>query len=491
MPRMPAISFGRRGEVPQMSVPLPQATIACHDRPMIDGRAGDGSLETEKATGAGTAQLRTATTLVVVAIAYAAAAHGAFYARELAVVVVLVGIALIAAASVAPLGRADLGAPAVAAMSLAAWYLVAGLIAGHPAGALPAVALLFAMAAIVAVVRRADTAEREVLVLGVLAVGTFVALVGWAGVAWRSSPRAIADGGLWRAASTITYSNVTGSLTAALGLVALDACRRRPRWYALLAFALLTGACATASRGALIGLGVGTLVLVALQRRHFLAAAAPVVLGTLIATTALLPSMPATHHARPFIALLGLTAGAIVAVLPLRAVAACAAAIAVVILVVPGPRNATADAWRPIKDGRFTTSSPDRTHELHAALHVAGDHPVVGVGPGNVDLRWNVVYLVRLGFHVHYVHDEYVQVLVEAGAIGLAIALAGLAAVVVTLWSARRSIDTAYRAGITAALVAFAAQSATDFLWHVPIVPLTAAVLVGLLSPERDRYENF
>ncbi|MDQ1521042.1 MAG: hypothetical protein QOI55_2115, partial [Actinomycetota bacterium] len=229
--------------------------------------------------------LRVATTLVVLTVAYAALAHGAYYASELRVVLVLVVAALSAAAIAVPLRRADLDAPVLAAGCLALWYVVAGIVAHHPGGAIPAVELLAALAALVTIVRRADDREREFLLFGLLAVGAVVALAGWSGVAWHQTPRALADDGLWRAASTITYANVTGALTGALGLVA---CARvsygvNTRVHALLAFVLLTGAFATASRGALLGVAAG-LVVLAVLRRERIVVIVPGLLGALVAT---------------------------------------------------------------------------------------------------------------------------------------------------------------------------------------------------------------
>ena len=153
---------------------------------------------------------RTGTTLVLLAVAYAAMSQGAFYPGQLrfTTLLVLAGLAVTLAAT--GLSRRDLGAPSVAAAALASWYLLAGALADDVSGAIPAVELLAALAAIVLIVRRADETERRGMLAGLIVVGSLLALVGWEGVAWRQVPRALEDGGLWRAASTITYANANG-----------------------------------------------------------------------------------------------------------------------------------------------------------------------------------------------------------------------------------------------------------------------------------------
>jgi hypothetical protein len=447
---------------------------------------GDSDQAADETTAPGTSGV--STTFLILAIAYAAAAHGAFYGHELIVVVALLVVAVVAAFLVSGPSRADVNAATIAAVVLGAWYLVAGAVAGNVAGALPALGLLFSLVATVLVVQRADAREREVLVWSLFSIGAFVALTGWSGVAWRQSPRALNGQGLWRAATTITYPNVAGALLGALALLALARLSRRERQplTSLTAYVLLAGTLATASRGAVIGLAAGLVVLAVIRRADLLAGIAPFA-GAIVAVTALLPSMPAAHHPRPVGAVAGLVAGAVIAVLPLRATLVLVVVASIVIVVIPGPRNSVTGWWRPIRDGRFTATSTDRTHELHAGLQLVRQHPVAGVGPGNVRLEWQILYLVRLRFHARYVHNEYVQTMVEAGAVGLALVILGFLAIARAIWNARRATDPRSWAGSLSALVALAVQSATDFLWHVPIVPLVAAILVSLCIARGDR----
>ena len=164
---------------------------------------------------------RASTSLVLLACAYAAMPQGAFFPGQLRVAMVLVLAGLAVALIATGLLRSDLGAPTIAAVALGSWYLLAAALAHDVGGAIPAVELLAMLAATVMVVRRADENERRGVLAGLIAVGSLLALSGWEGVAWRQVPRALEGGGLWRAASTITYANATAGLLAALAVLAL------------------------------------------------------------------------------------------------------------------------------------------------------------------------------------------------------------------------------------------------------------------------------
>jgi O-antigen ligase len=89
-----------------------------------------------------------------------------------------------------------------------------------------------------------------------------------------------------------------------------------------------------------------------------------------------------------------------------------------------------------------------------------------------------------------YVHNEYLQVLAELGAVGVALLAALLAATARLLWRNRPGEPaSALWAGVVAACAAAAAHAGFDFVWHVPAVPPTLAVLIGLVvapfAPER------
>jgi O-antigen ligase len=425
--------------------------------------------------------VRGSTVLLLVAIAYAALAQGAFYWGQLRVTVVLVCGALVLSLRESRLSRRDFDGPVWAAFALALWYVVAALRAHDAAGAGPAVAVLFSMIATVLIVRRADAFERRWALIGLLSVGALIAASGWEGVAFRQAPRAIEDGGLWRAASTITYANATGGVLAALALVGLGLLVvGRPDWpIKLVTYLLVLGLFATASRAGILAFSAGLIVLTVLTKGQAIARGAPIVVGALVAFAALLPSMPATHQPQPLLACIGLAVGALVAVVRPRIVGLLAAAMLVVLVAVPGLRGSTVRAASAARQDRLTVSSPDRSHELHAALHLARENALAGVGPGRVELMW--VSGPASTVQVTYAHNEYLQVLDEAGLVGGVIVLVGFTTVAVALWRARHSRHIVASAGCLSALVAFAVHSSLDFLWHVPLIPITGAVLVGAL----------
>jgi O-antigen ligase len=139
---------------------------------------------------------------------------------------------------------------------------------------------------------------------------------------------------------------------------------------------------------------------------------------------------------------------------------------------------------------RLSMSSPDRTSVESVALHTWLDHPLRGVGPGRALFIWTTADN-RLVF-ARYAHNEYLQTAAEQGVlglIGLGALCAGVGAIALRGWRSgsrpRRdegpvADSTLLRAGAIAGLTCLALHSAFDFLWHVPLVPMIAAVAVGL-----------
>src|SRR3954469_23987611 len=119
--------------------------------------------------------VRASVTLLLVAVVYAASSQGGYYPGQLRTTTVLVLAALVVSRPV----RADFGVPTVAAGVLAAWYLIAGGLAHALSRTVPAIELLVALAATVAIIRRATVQEHRVLIGGLIATGCVVALVGW------------------------------------------------------------------------------------------------------------------------------------------------------------------------------------------------------------------------------------------------------------------------------------------------------------------------
>ena len=427
--------------------------------------------------------------LLVATLAAAAANQGAYYGRgQLLVGVLLLG-ALIAALVARPWSGQDLRfAPLWPAVGLAGWALLRAVVGDDVSAALPTVALLAGVVAVWTIARR--TTDVDALASAVLAVGALVALSGWSGVAWRISPWALPDQGLWRAATSLTYANAAAAVLALLALLSLGRLVGRPGspLAAATTSMLFIGVGATLSRGGAIALVAGGVALaVLLGGRAVLGAALAPAIGAVIALAGLLPSMPEGSPPRPLVAavglLAGLTAAITVAASPAdrlrtrRRVLLGVMALAVSVALVAGARSS--GSLRVVAETRVTASSPDRAEALRAGVQLVGEHPLAGVGPGHGALSW----VTRDGetLVAKYAHNEYLQVSVELGLVGLALLLAMFAGVAAGL--SRSSTAGSTRplwAGGVAALVALAVGSAFDFLWHVPAVPLFGALLIGV-----------
>jgi O-antigen ligase len=108
---------------------------------------------------------------------------------------------------------------------------------------------------------------------------------------------------------------------------------------------------------------------------------------------------------------------------------------------------------------------------------------VLGVGPGHFLLHYQAGD-GRGPLLARYAHNEYVQTLAVLGVVGLAVLLAAGAGTAAALRRARRGPSDLRWAGVVAGLSAFAVHSSLDFLWHVPALPLVAAVLLGSALPQ-------
>jgi O-antigen ligase len=129
-----------------------------------------------------------------------------------------------------------------------------------------------------------------------------------------------------------------------------------------------------------------------------------------------------------------------------------------------------------------SVASSDRVQAARAALRLVERRPLTGAGPGQATLYW--VGPDGRTLTIQYAHNEFLQVLAELGTIGLALLLLLLAGLARMVWRGRDLVGTpATWAGIVAGLSALAVHSGLDFLWHLPAIPLTGAVLAGLTAP--------
>lgn len=251
---------------------------------------------------------------------------------------------------------------------------------------------------------------------------------------------------------------------------------------------MLVGVGATLSRGGALALTIGIAVLALLLGPvRVVRAAGPPALGAVIALLGLAPSMPASGAPHPLLAAGALLVGLVVAaVLPLlgrrTATALLLLGLVLVVAVLIPTFLSGGPALSAITSSRLSFSSSDRVQGARAALRLAERRPLTGAGPGRAALFWADADGRTLT--VRYVHNEYLQVLAELGVVGLALLLAFLVLVARMAWRGREAVGTpASWAGVVAALVALAVHSGLDFLWHLPAIPLTGALLIGLTTP--------
>ncbi|MCX2952171.1 O-antigen ligase family protein [Lentzea sp. NEAU-D7] len=404
--------------------------------------------------------------LVVAGFAAAVVAQGGYYlpGRALSGLLVVLAVVLV---------RPRRNVLVVLGGAFAAWALLRGLLEGDVLSGLPSAVAVVVFAGAALVAAQADHDQRELLA-GVLAgVGALIGFTGWIAVVFRLPSWSTVAEGLLRAGSTLTYPNAAAAVMAATAVLSLVL--RPAPLTAVMRFLLFAGIGATMSRAGVIALLVGLLVLCALRGvKETLTAAVPPLLGAAVAVGALLPSMRVADEPQPWLAVAGLVAGALVT-LGLPGLGRWAAPVAVLSLA------GGAVAVHSLAGGlatRFSFSSPDRAGATGAALDLVAQAPLLGAGPGNGSFffdRGNEGARV-----MRYVHNEYLQVLVELGAVGLVLALGVVAAALVLLWRGRGS---SLWAGAMAAVVVVLVHSGFDFLWHLPAVLIVAGLCAGTGFP--------
>jgi hypothetical protein len=430
--------------------------------------------------------------LILMATAVGLLGQGAYYGPVQRFLGLLVAAAtLLTLVAWPPTGDDVRALPLLPAAALAAWAVLDAVLLGQPAAGAAGMALLLAgVVAVLFVGRRLGQEDRDVLLLGVTGVGLVVALTGWLGVALRVGSLAWEGDGIWRASATLTYPNAAAAVLVPLALVGLARLARGPRSLPMVVAVtgLLAGVAATMSRAGAVALVAGLVVLAALAGpgRVLRVAAGPCT-GALVALAALVPSMLAAGQPRPLLAAAGLAAGLALAMV--MAVAGPGGRRGLALLggvVLLGGLGAVAvlgggsEAYRAVAGARANLASPERSEAVGAAVGVLADHPLGGAGPGHTQLRWEGPDGGTRFFK--YAHNEYVQVAADLGLVGLALLAVLLAWLARLLWRARATAAWPWP-GVVAAFCAFAVHSGFDFVWHLPAVVLTVALLAGVVLP--------
>jgi hypothetical protein len=395
--------------------------------------------------------------------------QGGFWRADALVVTAVVVAALVAEAVLVPQDRRG-WAVVAGTVVLALVWLVRAATSGSAATFLPFGASVLGFGAAFVAVRALPPPQRALAAQFVAGIGCVGAGIGFAGLVWRHYPLAIPSQGLWRLASTLTYSDAAGLALAMCLLVAL-AGGPHP-WISRLAVCLCTGGLVAAqSRGALVALACAAAIV---PWRQVFAYRIAIIAGLGLGVAAVATSPRGTP-------VTGLAVTLVVTVaVSLRWAPASA----------PRPQRWTIPKWSaPVIIGcllvvvallvhhelALRTLSPsdnDRAVELSAAFHQFASSPIDGVGPDRL-----LQFTASDGDYAHFAHNEYLQIAADVGLVGLA----ALLSVGVALVRVIRRVDVATSCA-TAALVSWAVGGAFDFDWHLPFIGLLGGWVAGLAA---------
>ncbi len=333
-----------------------------------------------------------------------------------------------------------------------------------------------------------DVAINAVLVIALIVAATAI----W-GVATQTTPWGRVTEGVWRGSSSLTYANAAASVCGPLALLTFArSALTDSRSHAVATVALTIGFASTQSRGGALALavaGLGVVAYLGLQRSC--SSALPIVAGVALGAPLLLLRAP-TDAAPQTALVIGAIAvglavtgstwphrdrvpkptlvlsGVVVATVALGLVTGAADPLTERLTLRSGTTSQGADA-----DVLFG----DRAKEWSTAWDEFTERPIVGHGPGVVDLRWEED---GRSFRALFVHNEYLEFAVTHG-------LLGIAALVASAILAIRNIrPTAETWPLLFAVIGFLLHSTVDFLWHLPALPVLFAVIAGIAVSRTD-----
>ena len=329
--------------------------------------------------------------------------------------------------------------------------------------------------------------RRDTVLWAIVAVAVLVAATAIWGVAAQSSPWGRVTEGVWRGSSSLTYSNAAAAIIGPVSLITfIKAAREDHRGLAVATVFLTVGFTSTQSRGgALALLIVLPFVVGHLGLRRFALAALPVGVGVAIGVPLLLARASTTTTAVPVLVsaliAIGLAATAglwsIRSRIPRPEVSLLAISVAAVGAIALSPLGDRLTQRLTLRSGTTAGGEDagvlfgDRAQEWTVAWAEFREQPLFGHGPGVVDLAW---VEDGTGFRAMFVHNEYLELAVTHGIVGL---LALLATAGLLGRHLRRSEHTV---PLAIAIGMFLLHSTVDFLWHLPLLPVLFAAVIGL-----------
>ncbi len=425
---------------------------------------GDGGATTDQPVGATWAIVPVA--LVVGLTVAAVWQKGAFFPTE-AGVVAIGSLVVIAMSLIMRADREEL-LVALAVGALTGWWLISGVV-HHHGGFLPEGASMLGFLAAFLALRNLPERSRPAAAAALVLIGAVSGAIGLWAVAFRSFPLAMPAQGLWRTATTLTYSNAAGALFALTLLVAfgLD---HRSRWPRVAVTLLVAALVATESRGALLAVVVALPIV---PLRQLGRATWSVLLGLVAGAVTVATCNGTTRQPAAFAAVI-VAAGVAWFLPPARRPHFSRRQFAGIALLAVALLGLAALALHtPISLRLQTGSSDDRSREWTAAVDQWRSAPFIGVGP-DVLLHLDT----SPPSYDRFAHNEYLQILADGGVVG--IVLLGASGAAVAFATHRRNVATSCA---TAAVVAFAVAAALDFDWHLPALALVGGWAAGMAGP--------
>ncbi len=131
----------------------------------------------------------------------------------------------------------------------------------------------------------------------------------------------------------------------------------------------------------------------------------------------------------------------------------------------------------------FELSAESRWRIFATTAEAAMRQPVLGFGWGSHPRAYHPFQPASLAGQIHHAHNEYVNVLFEAGFVGLALLLGGMAYWFFRAWRAQKPLPGPDRMPVTASIGAaavMALHSVVDFDLRITAVGICWAALLGL-----------
>ena len=181
-----------------------------------------------------------------------------------------------------------------------------------------------------------------------------------------------------------------------------------------------------------------------------------------------------------------------------RALLAGGALVAVLAALILGAPSRLAHAWSSFKHShtvtqvspaRFGSTAGNGRYQMwNVAVNATSGHVVGGSGPGTFQLLWEP----RAPYYSYVInaHSLYLETLTELGVVGLGLLVGFMVLVLVVaarLVTVSQHEARARAAGALAAMLAFSISAAGDWVWQLPVLPVTFLLLAAAVVAPASR----